>query len=564
MPRKSRKHLVSQANHTPASPIQESEPVYYAGAYVRLSSVDRRNKGDSIETQQTIINAFIGKHSDIELRDVYIDNGHSGQSFDRPEFKRMLADMASGKINCCITKDLSRLGRNAIDSGYYIEKYFPSVGVRYIAISDNYDSTDGQSGGIMISLLNMINEAYALDVSRKMKATIRMNIRKGKFVGSSAPYGYFKSRDDCHQLVVDEYASAIVRHMFEMAATGQRHKSILAWLNDNRIMPPRRYFHSIGLASEKETGARTEWWSLRAVRDVLSNRMYCGVMTQGRSQMVNGTSVKSPEADWTVTENAHVAIVSHELYDTVQSVWPRAKLAKEPKYKTPNAENIFAKKLFCAQCGHAITRKRGGEKSYQYVCNVSRMYTKDACGGFKSKELALRVTMLEMIHQHESLLAKALQPEPIIRAHSNVAPAIGIAADAIGALKSELASASSEHERSSRFLKGLFESLVQGDISDSEYKDMKSDYEAKITATAEQIAHLYERIHMHTKQENALTQAHESIQTVEHISDLTADIIDKLVEKIRVYQDGRLEVKFRFLDDMVYSHNSATKGGAIS
>ena len=553
MARKSRKHLES-ANE-PVVEKAAQKPMFYAGAYIRLSVVDRRNKGDSLETQQAIINSFIAGRSDIELRDVYIDNGHSGLSFDRPDFKRMLDDMDSGRINCCITKDLSRLGRNAIDSGYYIEKHFPSIGVRYIAISDDYDSIDGQCGGIMVSLKNMINEAYALDVSRKIKATIRMNIRKGKFIGSSAPYGYFKKSGDCHQLVRDEYASLIVRIMFEMAAGGQSHQSILAWLNDNQIMPPRRYMNSIGLASEKEIGAHTEWWSLRAVRDTLSNRVYCGVMIQGKTQVIGGIITKLPESDWTVTENTHEAIVSRELFDAAQETWVRKEMPSEPYYKSPNTENAFARKLFCAQCGHAILRKRGGEKHYRYFCNVNTMYTKDACGGVKVAENALKGVMLEMILKYEPFLAQALQ-------QTASAVNAGMAANAVGgvsadALKSELAAAQSELDRNSRFLKGLYESLVQDVIDDSEYKSLKGHYEATIASLSERVKHLRESIHIRTQQEKTLSQAHKSVQTVERVSDLTAEIIDKLVEKILIHKDGRLEVKFRFLDDAVFSHEEA-------
>ena len=201
MARKSRKGV--DANTT-ASIV--AAPAFYVGAYIRMSVEDRKRKGNSIENQQSLIAMYIEEHAGLELTEVYIDDGLSGRFFDRPAFSRMIEDMESGKINCCITKDLSRLGRNAIDTGYYIEKFFPIKGIRYIAITDNYDSADPKSGGLMISLKNMVNEAYALEVSRKVRATIQMNIRNGCFVGSIAPYGYFKSENDCHKLVVDPYA----------------------------------------------------------------------------------------------------------------------------------------------------------------------------------------------------------------------------------------------------------------------------------------------------------------------------------------------------------------------
>ena len=153
MARKSRKGLDAAAQ-----PSIPQKTVYHAGAYVRLSVEDRKRVGDSIETQQAIIREFIDDRNDFELREIYIDNGTSGQSFERPAFLRMKEDIESGLINCCITKDLSRLGRNAIDTGFYIETYFPKHGVRYIAVTDGYDSIDGQSGGIMVSLKNMVTQ----------------------------------------------------------------------------------------------------------------------------------------------------------------------------------------------------------------------------------------------------------------------------------------------------------------------------------------------------------------------------------------------------------------------
>jgi len=305
MARKSRKNLETSLPQVP------NKTTFHAGGYIRLSVFDKKQKGDSIETQQAIVNAYIAEHSDIELCEVYIDNGLSGQTFERPSFQRMVSDIENGKINCCIVKDLSRLGRNSIDTGYYIEKYFPAKSVRFIAITDNVDTADGQSGGIMISLKNMINEAYALDVGRKIRATIQTNIKNGCFVGAFAPYGYLKNRENCHKLVPDEYSSRIVRRMFEMADNGQSTKEILAWLNDknNKILSPSHYFSSIGQPTPRQANARTHW-SLTAVRSILSNRLYCGDMVQGKRKTSGNVSRKLPESEWTITENTHEAIIS--------------------------------------------------------------------------------------------------------------------------------------------------------------------------------------------------------------------------------------------------------------
>jgi DNA invertase Pin-like site-specific DNA recombinase len=256
MARKSRKNTESIAVSQQPPIIKEA---FNVAGYVRLSAVDKKHKGDSIETQQAIISAFIDERPDLELREIYIDNGLSGQTFERPAFQRMIADMESGKINCCVTKDLSRLGRNAIDAGFYIERFFPSHGVRFIAITDDFDSAVENSSCILVSLKNMINEAYALEIGRKIRNTKQMHIRNGCFVGRIPPYGYLKNPKDNHRLVPDPYAAQIVLKMFTMASAGDSIKTIAKWLNDNGILPTKRYFHSIGLATEKEASGHIHW-----------------------------------------------------------------------------------------------------------------------------------------------------------------------------------------------------------------------------------------------------------------------------------------------------------------
>jgi DNA invertase Pin-like site-specific DNA recombinase len=545
--RKSRKNI----EPAPEQAIQKA--TYNAGAYIRLSSVDRKQRGDSIENQLALIEAFITECPDIELREVYIDKGRSGQSFERPAFQRMIADMESGKLNCCITKDLSRLGRNAIDAGYYMEKFFPSIGVRYIAVTDNYDSVDGQSGGIMVSLKNMVNEAFAMDCGRKVRATAQMNIRKGNLVSGSPTYGYIKHPDDCHKLIIDEYAAGNVLRMFEMAFEGKSHQNILAWLNDNKVKPPKRYFNSIGLASDKEVGALTEWWSLRAVRDVLSNRIYCGDMVQGKTKKVNYVLTRLPKSEWVIVENTHEAIVNRELFNAVQEAWVRQQTRNEPYFKNPHTENVFARKLFCGQCGRALVRHRPRENYYIYKCNSKAQYTREACGGSSMPENTLKSIMFGMIYKYESLMAQVLSAE------ANTSATTGVPAS--DNLNNELAAVRYELDKNKQYFAGLYQSLMDGDISDTEYKDMKAAYEVKITSLTGRVKGLQETILDRAQREKELSQARMSVQRIEQASDLTAEIVDKLVEKIHIYPNKRIGVKFRFMDDVIYSDDGIVVGG---
>ncbi len=234
MARKSRKGSVE----TPA--VQEQDVVYNAAAYIRLSSDAKRKPGDSLYNQQDIIENFIAASPDIRLADIYIDNQATGTNFERPAFVRMLEDVESGRINCIIVKDLSRFGRNAIDCGYYIEKHLPALGVRFIAVTDSFDSLEGD-GGVMLPLKNVIAESYALDISRKCRSVQRQNIQDGRFVGRMAPYGFSKAPEDCHRLIIDEEAAPIVRQIFDWAASGMGVGEIIRMLNEKGVLPPSHY-----------------------------------------------------------------------------------------------------------------------------------------------------------------------------------------------------------------------------------------------------------------------------------------------------------------------------------
>lgn len=223
--------------------------VWWAGLYIRLSVEDNGSRGDSLETQQQIMEAHLALCPDIEVVEVYIDNGVSGQTFERPSFQRLLADVEAGKINCVAVKDLSRLGRSAIDSGYYVEKYFPLHGVRFLAINDQYDSEDENNGTgqIALPLKNLMNEAYALDISRKVRAQQHQAMRAGEFIGSRPPYGYRKDPANCHRLLVNTDTAPVVRQIFRWAADGVALNAIVKKLNEASVPTPSHYLASIGL-----------------------------------------------------------------------------------------------------------------------------------------------------------------------------------------------------------------------------------------------------------------------------------------------------------------------------
>jgi len=524
MARKSRKNIDEAA-----APTLTAAKKWNVGAYVRLSAIDRKQKGESIENQQAIIGAFVAGRSDMILREVYIDNGITGQTFERAGFQCMLTDMESGKIDCCVSKDLSRLGRNAIDTGYYIEKYFPTHGIRYIAINDNYDSNDGNSGGIMVSLKNMVNETYALEVGRKIRATKQMNIRNGGFVGSIVPYGYFKSKEDKHKLIPDPEAGAIVHRIFEMYADGQGVTQITEWLAANGILPPRRYLFSKGVISEKLIGKHT-LWNKGVIYGILNNRIYTGDMVQHKGSTREHVQRRLPESEWIITPNTHEGIISREMFDRVQRI--RLKNQQKPRTKHEN-NNIFLRKLFCGHCGYTMTRQRNSVNTTVFKCNSRQSYGKTACVPVSISENALKAEILELLSKQAAVFADKRERQ---------VSTVGDCAQA------ELTQTRQELDRVGGFLKGLYESLVEGDITNAEYTDMKRNYENRIAALNERERQLYEEIRERFLRESALKKASDNLNNISVIGDLTAETIDALIEKILIFEDKRIEVTFKFAD----------------
>jgi hypothetical protein len=290
-----------------------------------------------------------------------------------------------------------------------------------------------------------------------------------------------------------------------------------------------RYLHSVCVASANANGAKTEWWSLRAVRDTLRNRMYCGDMIQGRSRVEGGVQIKLPESEWTITENTHEAIVSREVFAEVQKFWDKPKVDKEAYYKGENTVDIFRGKLYCGVCGTLILRKRTGHSNYSYFCPKGIHYTKKACDGMRTTQRIVKDTVFE--HIHKNGLSILIKPEA--------------KADSIfdsDRYKGELVKVKSDTDKNSRYLIGLYESLKLGDITETEFRELKSTYELRMASLAEQETNLQDLIKSSIRKEKALVIARNSTMSVRTVADLTADVIEQTVEKIIIHGRDNLEI----------------------
>lgn len=303
--------------------IQTLRRNYQTGLYVRLSVLNGGKKdSDSVKTQEAILRNFIEEKSEFSLFSVYIDNGETGVNFERDEFERLIDDVKSGRVDCIIVKDLSRFGRNYIEAGEYLEKIFPIMGVRFIAINDHYDSIDpSTSDTLTMHLKNLVNDIYARDISRKICPVLRSKQEKGAFIGAWAPYGYQKSETNRHQLVIDEKAAPVVRDIFRWRYEGWSYSDIVRELRAQGIPSPSRRRYEEGIIKDKNLAGAI--WKVTTVRRILSRQVYIGHMVQGQKQSALWKGQKQtvlPEAEWVMVPNTHQAIIDEELFFAVQKM----------------------------------------------------------------------------------------------------------------------------------------------------------------------------------------------------------------------------------------------------
>lgn len=299
-----------------------------AAAYLRLSIEDGdKAESNSIGNQRELIRDFAAERPGLHLVEEYADDGYTGTNFERPGFKRMMEDIKSGKINCIIVKDLSRLGRNYIEMGKYLEQIFPMMGIRFIAINDNYDNANSESSdsdSIVVPFKNLLNDSYCRDISIKVRSQLDMKRRKGEFIGGYAIYGYCKDKRNKNRLVVDEYAADIVRSIYRRKLEGMSAQAIAEQLNSENVLAPSEYKRLCGLNyhSGFKAGTHAKWQAIQVLR-ILKNEVYTGTMVQGRRQKINYKIKKIrdvEESGWIRVPNMHEAIIPQKLFDTVQEV----------------------------------------------------------------------------------------------------------------------------------------------------------------------------------------------------------------------------------------------------
>ncbi|MDD4298751.1 MAG: recombinase family protein [Bacilli bacterium] len=351
------------------------ETTYKVGMYIRLSreDEDKGNESESITNQRSFILDFI-KENNYTLYDEYVDDGYSGTTFDRPAFKRMIADIEKSKINMVITKDMSRLGRDYVNFGHYIEKYFPEHNVRYIAITDDVDTAIDSIGNDMVPFKAIFNDMYAKDISKKIKASITTKKKQGLFMGAHAPYGYNKDLKDKHKLVIDPVASLVVKRIYKLYLEGNSLRRIAETLTNEKV--PKPSIHKKMNYQYPYNDKTKDVWEERTLYDILRNPNYTGNLFQNRRKKVNYKSKKIinvSKEKWITAYNTHEAIIDMDTYERAQSINDKNKL----HHKTSERNILLQGFMKCKECGHTIGINTSGDKTRHYtICNHYRKYPK--------------------------------------------------------------------------------------------------------------------------------------------------------------------------------------------
>ena len=537
MARKSRKQT--------AVPMPAPSLYVHVALYIRLSVEDNKKRGCSVENQKLVLNDFLSDKPDFVVYDTYIDNGATGTNFHRPGFQQMLSDIEAGHINCVIVKDLSRLGRNSIDTGYYIEQYFHAHNVRFIAVTDQFDTADSGNlhGGIMLPLKNMINEAYALDIGRKIKAQARQAMKDGDYIGARAPYGYRKDPDNCHKLLVDENTAPVVKQIFEWAHEHVSLNRIVRNLNEMGIPAPSHYKKTTGeITSPGLIGSGK--WQTRTVMKILESEVYTGDLVQGKTKIVDHQQVKAGEDNLIIAKCTHEPIISHELFNAVQEY--RKQICEESKAtpKRPYTPNIFKGKVFCADCGRSLHRQRAerrkGPDTYWFHCLTNSRVEKDSCKGAMIQEKELISTVTAILEKELTVALGMSLPLFQLEARQKQEK---------DKLKIQMSAKRQEIEKTRRLIRGLYENIVQGILTNDEYFELKADYEYAIKALSGEIEVFEKSMDSLDNQLARYRAMEKDAKTLAQDHVLTAELIERLIERIEIDHERNIHVTFRFKNE---------------
>lgn len=531
----------------------QSHKIYSVAIYARLSVDSDERKNESIETQIEIAREFIRHREDMAVYDIYTDLGKTGTNFRREGFERMMCDVRTRKVDCVVVKDLSRFGRNHIETGNYIEKIFPFMGVRFIAVTDHFDSMDltGKSDTLGVNLKNLVNEMYARDIAVKVKASKQMAWEQGSFTGSVPPYGYrIEKVGNKRCLQVEAITSDIVKQIFEMFLSGKNSKEMIVQLYEQGVVGPKEYRKTGQVfCQDKE---RLMEWTRNAVKMILTNPVYMGCLVQGRTcgkdYRMRGRHDIAPE-DWSVKEHTHEAIVSEDVFFEAAERFERNSIYcnRSGFSKTiPLDEDVFADVLYCGDCGSKMTRNTAvkvlssGDRVRVYGYNCLRYGRVD---GLKCRRKNITLCSLT------DLVKAAIRQEFSLSAmrSKDISENSGQEAQA---LKKEWKRQETELEREMEGQKKLgseqYLRYRMGELDEAGFRQAREENERKKALLQAQMSAIEEKLRTLDARTAEKIRFLRALVKGKGKAKLTREVVNTLIQRIEVYPDHRVKVIFAF------------------
>ena len=508
---------------------------YQAALYIRLSKEDEsEGPSESVSNQQSLLSEFVRQHS-LRVYDTYIDDGWSGTSFDRPGFRRMIADIESGKVNMVITKDLSRLGRDYIMTGHYMERYFPEHRVRYISLLDGIDTGVDSTANDITPFRAIMNDMYAKDISRKISSVKHDKQRKGLFIGGKAVYGYRLHPTEKNRIVIDEDAAAIVRRVFGMALEGMSCRQIAVRLNAEGVPTPAAY---AGL-TVANPGPCTGLWSGERISDMLQNETYIGNMVQGRTRKISYKSkkcVRQDRRDWIVVEGTHEPIIDGETFDKVRMLLSSRRHTRSRTY-----DFLLKGLIFCRECGHplaAINRKTAaGEDRLFFVCRTYQRFTgAGICTSHTVKEQTVTRAVMEKVREvcRDELRADRLLPLARREAARVLAEADN--GKEISSLKAGLDSLTARMDQ-------VYMDKLSGVLAEADFQRVYAKIKADRAVLERRLSRL-DRPDRAPEDQDSL--AKKLVERFLETASANRELLVSLIERVELTEDKQIIIKFRF------------------
>jgi DNA invertase Pin-like site-specific DNA recombinase len=522
-----------------------STKIYKAAEYYRLSHTDDKStESDSIANQRKQLKMFIENQPDIESISEWVDDGISGVLFDRPAFKQMMAEIENGKIDCIIVKDLSRFGREYIETGRYLRRILPAYGVRFIAVNDNIDTVKDKDDDIILSVKTVINDSYCRDISVKTRSALNIKRENGDYVGACPIYGYIKNENNHNQLVIDEYPAGVVRDIFRMKIDGMSALKIADKLNSLGVLSPIEYKKNRDLPHPKggyadKDGAK---WSPNTIIRILQDETYTGALLQGRKGKVNykiQDIVDRPKSEWKCCENTHEAIIEQHDYDLAQ------RIMRLDTRSAPDNDSVYILSgiLICDSCGAQMTRRSVPYKDTKYHYYFCPTTKKRGCMKAVSiKEEVLHGYILESL---KAQIACIVSYDSILTGSDSQR--------IIDATAQHLLSQIAENERQLEEIYGfkstIYENMVIGLINTDDYKTLKAKYgadESRLRKATQALQKQHERVLTGTDER---LRWMDSFKQFKDIVELNRRIVISLIRSIRLISKNEMAITYNFQDE---------------